>query len=236
MLDVGAHYGSSLAPFVQAGWSVHAFEPDPDNRAELQAAFGDHPDVTIVPVAVSDESGEMQLFTSDISTGVSSLAPFTATHRPSIRVPVITLGDYLARAAITSVEFMKVDVEGFERNVLAGHDWSIRPEVVVLEFENAKTLPLGYSWEDLADQLRGRGYEILVSEWYPIERYGGAHQWRRMGRYPCELADSDGWGNLIAAANVDRLEVAARRAVVRYRLRHGLERLAMRGVPAAPRR
>ncbi|MEJ7783663.1 MAG: FkbM family methyltransferase [Solirubrobacteraceae bacterium] len=226
MLDVGAHYGSSLAPFADDGWSVHAFEPDPDNRARLEYAVGNDPNVTIVPMAVSNASGEMQLFTSDLSTGVSSLAPFTATHRPSVQVPVITLGEYLARAAIFAVDFMKIDVEGFERNVLEGYDWSIRPDVIVLEFEDAKTLPLGYSWKDLADDLRARGYEILVSEWFPIERYGGSHQWRRLTRYPSDLADADGWGNIIAAANVDQLAVAARRAIVRYRVRHRLEQLA----------
>lgn len=35
MIDVGAHYGTSLEAFMKDGWSVYAFEPDPKNRKEL---------------------------------------------------------------------------------------------------------------------------------------------------------------------------------------------------------
>ncbi len=36
MVDVGAHYGSSLRPFAKDGWRVFAFEPDPANRQKLE--------------------------------------------------------------------------------------------------------------------------------------------------------------------------------------------------------
>ena len=205
---------------------VHAFEPDPSNRAILRSAFGDCGNVRIVPAAVSDEAGELQLFTSDVSTGISSLAPFTSSHKASSIVPVLTLKNYLADAGITRVDFMKIDVEGFERNVLRGYDWSFKPEMIVLEFEDAKTLSLGYSWKDLAEDLVERGYEVLVSEWYPIERYGAygdTHRWRALKRYPTELVDGDAWGNLIAGRSVERFVEAAHHAVRRVRLRRRLE-------------
>lgn len=229
MLDVGAHYGSSLEPFADQGWSVHAFEPDPDNRARLESAFGGRPNVTIVPAAVSDAAGELQLFTSYLSTGISSLAPFTSTHGPRSVVPVITLGEYLRVAAIPAVDFLKIDVEGFERNVLRGYDWSIRPEVIMLEFEDAKTVPLGYSWRELANDLYSRGYEVLVFEWLPIVQYGGHHQWRRLARYPTDLADPRGWGNLLAASDAKQLLTAARIAIARYRARRIIEGIVRRG-------
>lgn len=225
MLDVGAHYGSSLAPFARDGWSIHAFEPDPANRAELRAAFGRRPNVTIVPKGVSDEPGRKTLFTSGESSGISSLAPFTEGHESDATVDVITLRDYMAEAGIAAVDFMKVDVEGFERNVLKGYDWTIKPLIIVLEFEDSKTVPLGYSWKDLADELVTRGYQVLVSEWFPIERYGAGHRWRRFGRYPTELTDPDAWGNLIAATNLDQVTSAADRALTRVKLRQRLERI-----------
>src|SRR3546814_16482100 len=36
MIDVGAHHGHALFPFVQKGWKVFAFEPDDGNRALLE--------------------------------------------------------------------------------------------------------------------------------------------------------------------------------------------------------
>lgn len=203
MLDVGAHVGYSLLPFARDGWTVHAFEPDPTNRAGLEKHLAAEPtlDVRVVPKAVSNEPGSLQLFTSPESTGISSLAPFTATHEATAEVEVIRLDGYLAEHGIDSVGFMKIDVEGFERHVLAGYDWAVKPEVIVLEFEDTKTLPLGYGWTELADELVGHGYSVTVSEWAPIERYGVEHTWLRFEPYPTTLLNEEGWGNLIAQLN-----------------------------------
>lgn len=229
MLDVGAHHGSSLAPFADDGWTIHAFEPDPMNRARLQAEFGDRRNVMINPVAVAGHLGEMPLFTSEQSTGISSLVPFTDTHKQTGTVMVTTLATYLAQAGIDRVDFLKIDVEGYERNVLIGNDWTIKPDVILLEFEDSKTIPLGYSWKDLASDLTDRGYAVLVSEWFPIQNYGATHRWRRFETYPTELDDAAGWGNLIATTELDRILPEARRAAVRYRVRSRIERVVRRG-------
>ena len=86
MLDVGAHHGSSLSPFSKAGWEIHAFEPDPINRQHLIKRFGKDDKVTINPVAV-DETGDEYLpfYTSEESTGISSLNNFRDTHQRSKR-------------------------------------------------------------------------------------------------------------------------------------------------------
>ena len=61
-----------------------------------------------------------------------------------------------------------------------------------------KTLPLGYKFHDLAQFLVNKEYTVYVSEWHPIRQYGVRHHWRQLSRYPCELADARGWGNLLA--------------------------------------
>lgn len=226
MLDVGAAFGESLAPFAADGWEVHAFEPDPSNRETLVRDYGRHSNVTIVPSAVSDAPGSLTLFTSPESPGISSLSPFTPAHVPSGEVPVTTLGEYLSSTPdIERIDFLKIDVEGFEANVLAGHDWSMPPGVIVLEFENRKTLPLGYSWRDLADELLARGYGVVASEWYPIERYGAVHRWRAFHPYPATLHDENAWGNLIATRErYDDLVAMTSRTERRYRARERFER------------
>lgn len=228
MLDIGAHYGDSLAPFAADGWDVHAFEPDPANRARLETRFGEDSNVRIVPKGVSDAPGQLPLYTSDESSGISSLAPFTASHKPTATVEVITLHSYLTASGIAAVDFMKIDVEGFERHVLRGFDWAVRPNMIVLEFEDSKTIPLGYDWKDLADELLGHGYEILVSEWFPVQRYGTAHTWRRFARYPTELAHPDAWGNMIAADSLSAVLPTAKRVAMRYRIRKRVERFVRR--------
>ena len=102
--------------------------------------------------------------------------------------------------------------------VLKGLDWvRIKPDIVVCEFEDQKTNNLGYNFHDMATFLKDRGYEVLVSEWHPILRYGIAHDWRRLARYPCKLANPEAWGNLIAFREIpdwqNLLAVVARQAI-----------------------
>lgn len=231
MVDVGAHRGTTLLRFARDGWCVHAFEPDPLNRAELERVTAIFNDVRISPDAVSDESGQHMLYRSDSSTGISSLSPFTETHRAAALVNVTTLQEYLASAGSPAVTFLKVDVEGFELSVLRGFAWARypSPRAVVVEFEDSKTVPLGYGWQDLAEFLSLQGYQLLVSEWYPVVAYGTTHRWRRFVRYPGELADPDAWGNLIAVRPEEfpRLRRAANRHARRVRVLDRVRRLGV---------
>ncbi len=203
MIDVGAHHGSSLAPFAELGWQVIAFEPDSSNRAILESSFSTYDNVIIDPRACSDQAQpEATLFVSPESSGVSGLSAFLESHRASEKISVTTLADaldaygYLAKP----VDFLKIDTEGFDLMVLKGFLWaqSPHPGVIVCEFEDAKTRPLGYSFHQLADFLVNKAYWLIISEWYPVKAYGGLHRWRRFTTYPCDLVDPQGWGNIIA--------------------------------------
>lgn len=225
MVDVGAHHGHTLLPFAQRGWRVHAFEPDASNRMELARNVGGFANVTIDPRAVSDAPGRQTLYGSGQSSGITSLAPFTTSHEPLDEVEVTTLRDYLTDVSPNGVTFLKIDVEGWELRVLNGCPWErFRPAAVVVEFEDDKTRSLGYTWLDLADFLVGKGYSVLISEWYPIVAYGGQHRWRAFKRYPSELDDARGWGNLIGVPpeRASALARLARREAWAYRVREGI--------------
>ncbi len=211
MIDVGAHVGGSLAAFVKHGWTVHAFEPDAVNRQRLQQlAMHFRSTLHIDSRAVSDKSRkQVPFYRSDESTGISGLSAFRDSHTVAGTVDTVTLTDYLRQSAVQSVDFLKIDTEGFDLFVLYGFPWeTMKPRAIVCEFEDAKTAPLGYSYHDMADFLQQKGYSLLVSEWYPIVRYGAQHRWRRFATYPYQLAEASSWGNLIAAENSAMLEKA----------------------------
>jgi len=206
MVDVGAHVGTSLEPFARDGWRVIAFEPDPENRAALENRVGDWPDVEIDPRAASDKSGErVAFFRSNQSTGISGLHAFDDSHSHAGEVETIRLAEALSARGVDRVDFLKIDTEGHDLLVLQGFDWETdaAPRVVVCEFEDHKTRPLGYRFDDLARFLESRGYRVLVSEWFPVTAYGARHRWRRFARYPCRLASEKAWGNLIATRDAD---------------------------------
>lgn len=200
MLDVGAHYGSSAVPFAEHGWKVIAFEPDPDNREKLVVQAKRHKGITIDKRAVSRVPDKrLTLYSSKESSGVSSLTPFLASHRARVPIKTTSITEAIEHYELPRVDFLKIDVEGFEMDVLQGVPWEkLRPHVILAEFEDGKTLARGYSTKDLIDYLRRRGYVVLVSEWHPVIKYGTKHDWNRLYVAPCDHPSQEAWGNLIA--------------------------------------
>ena len=200
MIDVGAHHGSSAKPFLEQGWQVICFEPDSQNRARLVRNVGKHPNVTIDSNAVSDESGvDKSFFTSVQSSGISGLLDFHDSHQMTSTVNVVTLASSPSTRAINHVNFLKIDVEGYDLAVIKGAPWDRwEPDIIECEFEDAKTKHLGHTWTDIADYLVSKGYTVYVSEWHPIQKYGVPHDWFGLKKYPCWLRDPAAWGNLLA--------------------------------------
>tara|TARA_R110002110_G_scaffold403866_1_gene621835 strand:+ start:2146 stop:9000 length:6855 start_codon:yes stop_codon:yes gene_type:complete len=200
LLDVGAHFGTSSSYFDKLGWTIYCFEPDPNNRIRLQDKYATSANVTIDPRAVSDKPATgVSFFTSDESTGISGLLAFRDTHTASATVDLTTVSEIIADKDLNRIDFLKIDVEGYDLNVLKGVPWDkIMPEVIECEFEDAKTLKLGHTWKEVAEYLRKRGYTVYLSEWHPIVRYGIPHDWRRILAYPGPEMAPDAWGNILA--------------------------------------
>ena len=176
-----------------------AFEPDPQNRAKLVNNI-DVSRIVLHDCAVGDkEDIEIPFFASPESDGISSLSAFRQTHKEVTRVRLTTLKRILMEDNIDKIDFLKIDVEGHDLFVLRGFPWDrIKPDVVLCEFEDYKTVPLGYNYHDMGRLLEAQGYQVFLSEWHPIVRYGVTHSWRSLRRYPCELMDARGHGNFVA--------------------------------------
>jgi len=200
LIDVGAFGGGALAPFLQDGWEVHAFEPDDRNRSYLVERFGGRANLKVVPEALSEEPRESaSYYVSPEHPGISSLAPFDSTHAEGRAVRVTTLAIYCERAGLREVDAIKVDAEGHDMFVLRGAPPGLMgARIVICEFEDSKTLPLGYRSRDLRRLLEREGFEVYVSEWYPIDEYGRRHVWRRFLGPGSGEPDPAGWGNFIA--------------------------------------
>ena len=226
MFDVGAHHGWALTPFVKKGWKIYAFEPDENNRAKLYVRIAKLNVEELVKVdsrAVSQESRVgLAFYRSEVSTGISGLSAFHPSHRAEQIVDTVTLTEALAGEALSAVDFLKIDTEGYDLFVLKGFPWNrFSPAVIECKFEDSKTVPLGYTFHDLAKYLVEKGYRVYVSEWHPIIRYDIRHDWHCLVRYPSELTDAKGWGKLLAFR--DPIDEAVLVAAVRKLMKMGAE-------------
>ena len=201
IVDVGAQFGTSFRPYLQIGWRAIAFEPDSTKWPTLQKYVA-NPLLTLSNKAVGDvPRSDVQFFTSAESTGISSLVAFRDSHVPSEKVTQTTLADELAALHIDSIDYLKIDTEGYDYFVLKGYDWRVLPEVIMCEFDEVKTRHIGKTNHDLAQLLLRKGYTTWCSAWEPLVKYGSGHMWHSLTPYESathQLHNQDAWGNFIA--------------------------------------
>jgi FkbM family methyltransferase len=116
--DVGANYGRKVEIFLKLGARVVAFEPQQDCMAELRSRSGHNPRLTTVPAAVGSSRGSLTLYIGAHRTTSSFNKDWHEGVVGSVEVPVITLDDAIADHG--TPEYCKIDVEGFEIEVLRG--------------------------------------------------------------------------------------------------------------------
>jgi FkbM family methyltransferase len=122
ILDVGANTGYSATWFSTIADRVVAFEPNPENVRLLREHLRIRriPNVQVIESAVSDRSGSATLYCKPRS-GHHSLGDIGASETlGTIEVPCTTIDAFMDQSRIDRVALLKIDVEGFEPEVLNG--------------------------------------------------------------------------------------------------------------------
>ena len=169
VLDVGANAGYTAVLFAGAidpGQAVYAFEPEPVNVRRLEHvidARSQRDRVTVVASAVGDRSGEATLVINPTHPGDHRIGSTSAAG--SIRVPMISLDEFVERERIPAVSFVKIDVQGFELAVSRGMERLLAraPRVTVaFEVSEETAAAYGYTTSELLDFYTARGFHLHV--------------------------------------------------------------------------
>jgi FkbM family methyltransferase len=195
-IDIGA--GHPVADnvsfwFYERGWAGIVVEPQP----ELAALYPRlRPRDITVRTLVGRETGESDFylverlhgFSTTIEQHAQKAKAFGAGYR-TLRLPVVTLASLCETHGLDDIDFLKIDVEGAEADVLFGGDWKrFRPKVIVAE---ALTPGTGEpAWQDWEPLLLAQGYRFALFD--TLNRFYVAQERPEiMARLPSERAPWD---------------------------------------------
>ena len=190
VLDVGANQGQFARDLRAAGYQgrIVSFEPLPDAHAALSAHAQKDPKWVVHPqTAIGDFDGTIAINVAGNSVS-SSVLPMLDAHSQAARdsvyvstlqVPITRL-DTLSPSYVRQGDrvFMKIDTQGFERQVLDGalqtlrQAWGVHCEMSIVELYEGQQL-----WKEMLLRLEGDGFGLWsIQEGFTDERDGRSLQ------------------------------------------------------------
>lgn len=125
VFDIGAHQGIKTDQYLKKGAHVICFEPQPQLATALRRKYSGDSRVVVVECALGEQEEKKPMFICSSATAISTLSNQWKTGRFSretwdktIKVTVSTLDQMIQKYGLP--EFCKIDVEGYELNVLKG--------------------------------------------------------------------------------------------------------------------
>lgn len=172
VVDIGAALGdfAILTALEQPDARIFAYEPSPETFAILQEnlALNGSQNVFAFPLALAATRGPVALARGGALVQHSTVL---AGQANTIPVQAVTLEDVLQSNRLERCDFLKMDCEGGEFDVLlnTGPETLARFERICLEFHDGFTK---FSHTDLARHLQQNGYQVKITP-NPVHKYLG---------------------------------------------------------------
>lgn len=136
VFDIGA--SNSIFPNIFEKSSIYLFEPLPVFHEDLTSRYSDKPNVTVCPYGIGDQAGMISYYQNTQSftrrtVHVKSCNP--------IDLPIYTFDDTVKKYNIDNIDFLKIDVEGLEFDILKNAQPYIRDKKIkFIQFEIGGTI------------------------------------------------------------------------------------------------
>jgi len=151
-LDVGAHVGLWSYNLSHAFNRVVAFEPVAGHRECFARNMQGRDNVELHGVALGKEPGSVSIFSEECNSGNSYIDG-------AGDIPMIALDSL----GLTGVDFLKIDCEGYEENVIRGGEKTIRGSwpVIIVEQKRDMAEKLGLPLLGAVHLLEDMGYKLI---------------------------------------------------------------------------
>lgn len=167
-IDVGAHIGTWTLPFAKSCKRVHSFECSPRTYNFLCgniALNGFDYKVKTYNIALGNETGNTTYYMRATDGGGNGCMRFECDKDvEEVTVPVATLDSF----NLTNIGLIKIDVEGFEQNVLEGASETLKnnnyPKIIFeswAPWREKEGKPAAKLREELFSFLASLGYKII---------------------------------------------------------------------------
>lgn len=164
-LDIGAQMGylSLEAAAANREGAVYSFEPEPTNYKRLcdNVSLNAIETIKTYNTALGSTTGTLDLYLADSNSGAhSAFQHNTNVSDKTVQVPMQTLDSIVEKELINDVSLIKLDVEGYELEVLKGAIQTLKQQqpMLIVELNDEIQNAAGSSSERVKHLLGSLGY------------------------------------------------------------------------------
>lgn len=212
MIDVGACLGAMSKPFLESGWQAVLFEPDTRCHQQLGALVNTHTGRAHLEkaAATAGQDGTVSFHVASLP-GLSGLtkSPY-APDIATIIVPNLALSPYIVSKGLGDVDFIKIDAEGYDIDILRGLDFSkIKPRLIMVEFGDQFAGQDRDAIAGILPDMRGHGYRACIICLHALGKFE-RHEWGTrllaigVDAVPSVNSDERLFGNILFFRDDDR--------------------------------
>lgn len=171
ILDIGTNFGTTILQFAQrvgAKGKCYGFEPDPTNYQICQRmlSLNDFKTVQIENIGLGNEKGSFTLVVDTPSNRGKNRISKQTGGKEVVTVQVEVLDDWVKRKQLSTLQLIKIDVEGFEMKVLEGAEYvldTMHPTLFI-ELDDTNLQQQGNAAKELIAFLEKKQYTIFHAE------------------------------------------------------------------------
>lgn len=176
ILEAGAHIGVDTEEMLNT-WrdsTIHAFEPIPELFSKLESRVAGNSRAHLYKLGLGDKPGRSKIFVSSGASDASSSLLKPKRHlevNPAVKfekqidIKVVTIETWAKEYGVPKIDFMWLDLQGMELQVLKNAGGLLDTIKVILAevslIETYESAPLA---DELKEFLLARGFKVLVEE------------------------------------------------------------------------